>query len=422
MLERFFIKPETIDRIRASWIGEPIERYVVWLTENGYAARNIFRRVPILMHFGEFARARGAEKCDDLPEYVARFAESWAKERGKKCTSKRARMGVLNEAQNPIQQMLRLVVPGYVGVGRSRRVQDPFPDCASKFYAYLREERGLRESTVRLYLHYLRGFEAFLGEISLYHLGELSPPVLSAYILKSSRTLSRSSMVSLCCCLRVFLRYLHRQRLLERDLSRVVDSPQKYRLSNVPRSISWDEVRRMLEAVDHRTSQGKRDYAVLLLLVTYGLRAHEIARMTLDDIDWKECRIRIPERKAGHWMTYPLSPIVGEAILEYLRHGRPQSPARQVFFRVLAPCRPLTSVAISILAAHYIKKAGIQVARPGSHTLRHTCVQRLVEANFDLKLIGDYVGHRSSSSTEIYTKVAIETLREVALGDGETVL
>jgi integrase/recombinase XerD len=422
MLERYYIKPETIDRIRASWIGEPIERYVVWLTENGYAARNIFRRVPILMHFGEFARVRGAERCDDLPAYVARFAESWAKERGKKCTSKRARMGVLNEAKNPIQQMLRLVVPGYAGAGRSRRVQDPFPDCASKFYAYLREERGLRESSVRHYLHYLRGFETFLGEISLYHLGELSPPVLSAYILKSSRTLSRSSMVGLCCCLRVFLRYLHRQRLLERDLSRVVESPQKYRLSNVPRSISWDEVRRMLEAVDRRTSLGKRDYAVLLLLVTYGLRAHEVARMTLDDIDWKECRIRIPERKAGHWMTYPLSPIVGEAILEYLRHGRPQSPARHVFFRVPAPCRPLTSVAISNLASQYIKKAGIQVARPGSHTLRHTCVQRLVDANFDLKLIGDYVGHRSSSSTEIYTKVAIEALREVALGDGENVL
>ncbi len=88
----------------------------------------------------------------------------------------------------------------------------------------------------------------------------------------------------------------------------------------------------------------------------------------------------------------------------------------------MAPIIPLTYSAISGRASHYLHKAGIPVSRPGSHTLRHTCVQRLVDAGFSLKIIGDYVGHRSPSSTQIYSKVAVEALREVACGDGEEVL
>lgn len=422
MLERYFIKLETIDRIRGSWIGEPIEKYVEWLTENGYASRNIFRRVPILMHFGKFAQVRGAKTWDELPDYVVPFANVWTREHGQDRKTERGRKGVFNEARTPVQQMLRLVLPDYVGVGRSRTSQDPFLDYAPKFFGYLREERGLRESSILHYGHYLRLFEAYLREIDLKNLYALSPPILSAFVLKSSQSLSRSSMVGLCSVLRVFLRYLHRQQLISRNLSVTVESPQKYRLSDIPRSISWDEVRKMLESVDRRTPLGKRDYAILLLLVTYGLRAHEIAQLTLDDINWKEERLNVSDRKAGHSTTYPLSSLVGEAILDYLRHGRPKTEDRHLFFRVLAPLKPLTHVAVSNRASYYLRKAGIQVARPGSHTLRHTCVQRLVDASFSLKIIGDYVGHRSPSSTEIYSKVDIEALREVAMGDGEDIL
>ena len=110
---------------------------------------------------------------------------------------------------------------------------------------------------------------------------------------------------------------------------------------------------------------------------------------------------------------------MGGAILDYLKSGRPATQSRRVFFRVQAPCEPITHSAVSCRAAHYLRKAGVAVPRPGSHTLRHTCVQRLVEAGWPLKSIGDYVGHRSPASTEIYSKVAIDTLREVACGDGQ---
>ena len=174
--------------------------------------------------------------------------------------------------------------------------------------------------------------------------------------------------------------------------------------------------------VDRRTPAGRRDYAILVLLVTYGLRAREVGAMTLDDVDWKRDRIRVPERKAGHSTGYPLSPTVGAALLDYLRHGRPTTTERRIFLRVLAPQGPFTQNAISGRVAYYLHRAGINVPRAGSHTLRHTCVQRLVDADFPFKVIGDYVGHRAAESTEIYAKVAVEALREVALGDGEKIL
>jgi len=164
---------------------------------------------------------------------------------------------------------------------------------------------------------------------------------------------------------------------------------------------------------------GKRDYAILLLLVTYGLRACEVANLKLDDIDWKRERLMVSERKAGHNTAYPLSSAVGEAIIDYLKHGRPPIHDRHLFLRAMAPRLPMASGAVSNRVTNYLHKAGIAVGRPGSHTLRHTCVQRLVDAEFSFKAIGDYGGHASPASTQIYTKVAVETLREVALGHGE---
>lgn len=422
MLERYFIRPDTVDRIRASWIGEPIERYVEWLTEHRYAPRNVFRRVPILVRFGQYAWERGARTWDQLPAHVDPFAQVWLREHGRNCKTKQARKKVAHEARSPVQQMLSLVVPGYCGTGRTRKNPEPFSDRAPGFFRYLREERGLRETSIHDYQHYLRALEAYLREIKLPHLSELSPVVLSAFVTETRGSLSKSTLTGLCSTLRVFLRYLYREGLTTCDLSRTVEGPQVYRLSNIPRSISWDEVRRMLEVIDRRAPLGKRDHAILLLLVTYGLRAREVADLTLDDIDWKRERLRVPERKAGHSTAYPLAPIVGEATVDYLQHGRPQTSDRHVFFRVLAPPEPYTYSAISGRVSHYLHKAGIQVSRAGSHTLRHACVQRLVDANFSFKIIGDYVGHRSIASTEVYTKVAIEALREVALGDGEDIL
>jgi integrase len=142
---------------------------------------------------------------------------------------------------------------------------------------------------------------------------------------------------------------------------------QVYRLDDVPRSITWDEVRRMLEVVERRTIRGRRDYAILLLLVTYGLRAHEVAKLTLDDVDWKRERLQVLDLKAGHATVYPLPGVIAEALIDYMKRGRPETEDRHLFFRVVAPQDPISAAAVSSSVALYLHNAGIQVRRAGSH-------------------------------------------------------
>jgi site-specific recombinase XerD len=296
-------------------------------------------------------------------------------------------------------------------------------DVAPAFFDHLAEERGLRPETLRQYGFHLHRFDAYLDRIGVERLEELSPAILSAFVVeRASSGLAKTTVREGAGILRVFLRYAHREGLIARDLSGAVGWPQAYRLATIPRSISWEDVNKVLAGVDQRTAAGRRDYAILLLLVTYGLRGREVAALTLDDIDWKRERLAIPERKAGHSTAFPLSMAVGEALVAYLKDGRPRTADRHVFFRAVAPVRPIGPAAISGRARHYLLKAGIDVPRPGSHTLRHSTVQRLVDSHFDLKTIGDFIGHRSAASTEIYAKIAVDSLRQIAMGDGEAVL
>jgi len=421
MLEQFFLRPATVDRIHASWIGGAIEHYVTWLAENDYATRNVFSRVPILVKFGIFTSEKGAKDWNELPSYVESFVEVWLIEHGKEEASALKRNEAARAIRNPIQQMLNLIIP----VGRLSSVRHelpvPFLDGVPDFFTFLRRDRGLREATIVQYQHYLRRLESFLRNIKMQTLSELSPAVVNAFITESGQRVDKRSVQSLCSILKVFLRYLYRIGIHTRDLSRIIESPRSYRLAKIPRSISWASVQQMLEAVDRRNAAGKRDYAMLLLLVAYGLRAREVAALTLDDLDWKRERLYIRARKAGHSSVYPLSSVVGEGILDYLQRGRPKTDERRLFLRIPAPHRPVAWHVVSSRAKHYLCKAGIEVPRPGSHTLRHSCVQRLVEARFSFKTIGDYVGHRTPDATQIYAKVNIEALREVALG-GEEIL
>lgn len=421
MLEDYFVKPATVDRIRASWIAAEIERYVAWMAEHGYQARNVNSRVPLLVAFGDFAWVQGAETVAALPGHVEAFVAARVAERAGRRRDGVARPTLAKEIRGPIEQMLAVVVPGFEGSGRRRRGL-PFAEAVPGFFDYLSDERGLRPSAVESYRSNLDRFETYLARVGVV-VAELSPMVLSSFVTERSASgLAKTTVRECCGVIRVFLRYAHRQGVLGRDLSESVDWPQAYRLATLPRSISWAEVERVLAGIDRRTGCGKRDYAILLLLVVYGLRGREVAALTLDDIDWKRERLAVPERKAGHSTAYPLSPPVGEAIVDYLRHGRPASAHRHVFLRAMAPITPLGMAALSGCARRHLLAAGVEVPRPGSHTLRHTCVQRLVDADFTLKQIGDFVGHRSAASTEIYAKVAVESLRQVALGDAEEVL
>src|SRR5216684_3215207 len=416
MLEQYFLRPTTVDRIRSNWLAPQIAQYVEWMYAQKYAECSITHRIAILCHFADFARTHGVTDLASASSLVEKFGDHWIA--GSRWWNLETRPKLRRDICSIIRQMLLLILEGRV---TRERGHPPFQfqSEAPGFFKYLLEERGMNKLTVARYLRYLNRLADYLRRVEVTSLRDLSPQLLSSFVVETAPKFARNTRRDLCGVIRTFLRFLYRERVVAEDLSVTFEVPKLFRLSDVPRSITWGDVRRVLEAVDRRTVRGRRDYAILLMLVTYGLRACEVARLTLDDIDWKRERFQIPCRKAGHWTAYPLASVVADALIDYLKNGRPSTTDRHVFFRNVAPCLPISSAAISSGVAKYLSQAGIKIPRAGTHTLRHTCVQRLVDAEFPLKTIGDYVGHRCSSSTEIYSKVAIDTLREVAMGDGE---
>jgi integrase/recombinase XerD len=417
MLDHYFTKPSTLDRVRASWFAPAIEKYVERLAGEGYSRSSITRRVALLCRFAEFAEARGARTVVAAEPLLEGFVNAWQRSHAQRRPTP-PNTDFAKNTRTPVQQAIHLALSGAIVRQRSRSPL-PFSDAAPGFFAYLREERGLKEATIGHYRHYLNRLASYLHRKGVESLGALSPALLARFVVDNAPQLSRSARRDLCGCTRVLLSYCYRERIIGRDLSNAVEMPQSYRLASLPRAISWDEVRQLLQVIDRRTLRGRRDYAMLLLLIVYGLRGCEVAALTLDDLDWKREQLRIRQRKAGHSTGYPLAGVVAEAIIEYLTSGRPRTTDRHVFFRTCAPRRPITSAALSASVAEYLRRAGVHVHRAGSHTLRHTCVQRLVDAQLPLKSVGDYVGHRSPDSTAIYAKVALSTLREIAMGDGE---
>jgi len=418
MLEDYYVKPSTIDRVRSSWLAPQIESYLEWLQAHGYSRLVVYRRLPLLFHFAEFAQKKGCKDVASCKTYIKVFVLQWLEQHGAKEKTAVAIRKHAIDAECGVRQILQPAFKEPVTRNRRRR---PFPleSAVPGFAEYLRRERGFAESTIRNYRRHLSEFAQYVSKTDITSFSQLSPAVLAAFIVQHRPKVAPRTRLALCCHLRVLLRFCYREGITTRNLSGAVGTPQIYRLDDVPRSITWDDVRCSLEAVERRTIRGRRDYAILLLLVTYGLRAHEVAKLTLDDVDWKRERLQVLTRKAGHATVYPLAGVVAEAIVDYLKHGRPKTEDRHLFFRIYAPQAPISAAAVSSSVALYLHKAGIQVRWAGSHTLRHTCVQRLIDAGFPLKTIGDYVGHRSPESTRIYSKVAIASLREIAMGDGE---
>lgn len=423
MLEQYFTKPDTLDLIRACWLGKQIEAYAMQLEEQCYTANLIRRRVPLLRLFAEFAWSHKARTIADLPSQLDPFVADHMARSSKLRSADRLRQWE-NETRGPLEQFLSQFLSDFRPRGRSaRRVSEPLAAMAPGFFEYLRQERGIRESTIEKYRHTLAYFETYLVRLNVGSPDALCAPLLSGFVTELSQSgQGLNSMIGHCSVMRIFLRHAFREGLISRDLSPAIGTVQSYRLAKVPRSITWEEVRLMLDVVERRSTVGKRDYAILLLLISYGLRAREIAALKLDDINWQRERLLVPERKAGHTTAYPLSKAVGEALCCYLEQARPTTVDRTLFQRVNAPFGPMTHDSVSCRVVRYLSKAGIEVHRAGSHTLRHTCVQRLIDADFSLKSAGDFVGHSSPRSTEIYTKIDIERLRDIALGDGEDLL
>jgi integrase len=154
---------------------------------------------------------------------------------------------------------------------------------------------------------------------------------------------------------------------------------------------------------------------MLLVVATYGMRAGQLCALCLDDINWRRQVLRVPGAKGGRDVLLPLLPTVGEAIVDYLRNGRPAGwPFRQLFLRIRPPIGPLGRNLVNIIKP-YARKAGVQLPSFGSHAWRHACATRMLTKGQSLKTIRHILGHRSIETTFIYTKVDVDALRQAAL-------
>jgi integrase/recombinase XerD len=292
-------------------------------------------------------------------------------------------------------------------------------DLVDDYDAWLRDLRGLRPETRTKRMTQARRFLSFLGpRADQESLARLGVHEIDAYLEHCCRGLRRASIEDRTVCLRDFLRHLHRRGRTASDLGDTVIGPRIYDQEGIPSALGAEEVRKVLEVtrVDHSPA-GLRDYAILMLLATYGLRAAEIVRLRLEDIDWRREVLRVRHSKTGTYSELPLLIEAGEALLRYLEKARPRSTHREFFLRICAPHRPFKDGSIlNCVTSARLRAAGvIPQGRKGPHAFRHARAVSLLRSGVSLKIIGDVLGHTSAQATAEYLKLATEDLRAIGL-------
>lgn len=288
-----------------------------------------------------------------------------------------------------------------------------------EYVQWLTESRGLASETVSGHHALASRLLSWLGERAASAvLAQLTIQDIDSFVETRAPALRRVTRKSMALYLRSFLRYLHDRGLVDRDLSTAIIAPRVYAFENIPSALSAEDVAAVLKtARQDRSAKGLRDFAILMLLSTYGLRAGEITALRLEDIDWRREQVRVRHSKTGHETLLPLVKPVGDALLDYLQKGRPKAAAREIFIRARAPYQPLhngSSLYSSIV--RHLQRAGVKwQGKHGPHTFRHARAVSLLRAAVSSKLIGDVLGHRAAGSTAVYLRLATEDLRKISL-------
>jgi integrase len=247
-------------------------------------------------------------------------------------------------------------------------------------------------------------------------LGKIGQESVIGCIERHARDWSPKTGKVMCWWLRAFLRYLHHRGLNPRALAGCVPSIRRWKLATLPTYLPAAQVQKALDGCNRATAMGRRDYAILMMLAKLGLRADEVATLTLDDIDWRagEMHVRAKGRQRARM---PMPPDAGAAVVAYLRNGRPKSPCRRLFVRTLAPHVGFASgCAITWIAKTALDRAGVRdCAYRGAHIFRHSLATDLLRSGVTLTEIGQLLRHESHDSTRIYAKVDIEALRTLSL-------
>jgi integrase/recombinase XerD len=281
-----------------------------------------------------------------------------------------------------------------------------------RYRVYLVQERGLAAGTIAGYLHVAKLFFVARAVDGALHLDRLHAAEVTEFVLAECAPRSVGAAKFIVCGLRSLLRYLYVAGHIGVSLDAAVPSAAGWRLAGVPVTVGRSEVTRLLASCDRRTTFGRRDHAVLMLLTRLGLRAGEVATLELTDIDWRAGEI-VVRGKGRRSERLPLPADVGETLAGWLRRGRPRCEATTVFTRVRAPHRPLTSPGVSNIVAAACRRAGLPVVH--AHRLRHTAATEMLRAGASLPEVGQVLRHASVLTTAIYAKVDHDRLRGLAL-------
>jgi integrase/recombinase XerD len=381
-------------------LGPHLDGFTEWLRSQGYPPLPIYSRVRAARRIDALLWRRGVRRPGDLTaaDFLA-YAPGDSQDDIDLAAAIRSLVRYFEE-----QHALAPVHP------------TPGEDLLVSYRTYLEDVRGFAARTV--------SHHAGTASELLAHLGHAEAPEclrgldqrgIEDFLVVVGRRLSRESVQHTVAHIRSFLRFLGARGLAPRGLDARIDAPRVYRGERLPRALPWETVLAFLRSIDRSTAMGRRDYAMFLLVATYGLRSCEVVSLRLDDIAWREGRVCVPRRKVRAPLILPLTPEVGAAIVAYLQNGRPQLTYREVFLRARAPAGRLKPTAVSEAFQGRVRRSGLPIPYQGPHCLRHSLAVHLLRQGMPLKAIGDLLGHRSAESTCVYLRLHLEDLRDVAL-------
>ncbi|QDL38649.1 site-specific integrase [Rhodoferax sediminis] len=391
-------------RLRSGTHGHLVELYAARLVEVGLSRHGTWRSLNVVGNLLAWMTSHRT-KLSSLDE---RMVERYLRHQGAKQTIHLDDRAALKRWLLTLRT-LGTIAP--VPVPRNTPLQQIF----AEFGDYLRSERGLTAKTIA---HHQPAIRRFLFEVcpaGASDLGKIKQDEVIRYVECHAQDWSPKSAKLMCWSLRAFLRYLHHTGLNPHALAGCVPSIRQWNLVGLPTHLSAAQVQKALDGCDRASAVGRRDFAILMMLSKIGLRADEVATLTLDDIDWRAGDMLV-RAKGRQRARMPIASDVGAAIVAYLQEGRPKSSCRQLFLRSLAPHTGFASAsAITMIAKTALERAGIQgYAHQGAHIFRHSLATELLRSGATLTEIGHLLGHKSHDTTRIYAKVDIEALRTLS--------
>lgn len=384
-----------------------VESFMARQRAAGYATCKFRDKSRIVYHFLTWTQTRGVPATQLSEFHVVEYLKLSAQLSKQRLAFKRALL--LAFVRHLCQEGITSHPEAPRETTQAKRIEQDYAD-------YLRDERGLSFRSLLVYLPPVRTFLAgYVAESKDNFFCDLNAEVVRSFVLNQLDDRTGESARLLTVAIRSFLRFLFLRGVTQNDLSSTVTPIRKTRGAEVHAFLSPAEVERVLSAPNLQTPVGRRDHAILLLLARLGLRAGEVVTLELDDIRWRSAEI-VVRGKGGQLNRLPLLKDVGAALAGYIESARGSSDGRRVFLRCFAPCVGFSGpAAVGHIVRRHMASAGVQ--RPShmaAHLFRHTLATGMLHHGASLKEISEILRHRSVTTTEIYAKVAFESLREIA--------